>query len=261
MVKRSYDDKQDASPLEEIRNTYVKMLLSSEQLPLYTAYDLEQQSLQCVKDGDVEGARQLFKEEFFRGVDNSGTYSPDALKNMEYKCIVCITLTARAAIESGLTVQGAYAIRNSLFQRAAAAGTVKEYCELCYESFIAFTSLIHHASETASDDPRINQVKEYVRNNIAEKLTVESLANQFCISKEHLSRKFKQSEGTTLKEYINATRIEIAKSFLCYTNCTLPQVADSVGFSSQSHFGKVFKDHTGLTPAEYRLRYKKIYDP
>lgn len=247
--------------LDEVRNTYVKMLLEKENASVISVYNVVQLAVECVKRGDVDGAKKLFDEEFWRGICDSGLYAQDKLKSMEYKCIICISVLAKAAVDSGLSVQGAYAIRNSLIQRAACASTVSDYSALCYESFIAFTSLIHHASETASDDPRINQVKEYVRNNIAEKLTVESLANQFCISKEHLSRKFKQSEGTTLKEYINATRIEIAKSFLCYTSCTLPQVADSVGFSSQSHFGKVFKEHTGLTPAEYRLRYKKIYEP
>lgn len=244
---------------EEFRSTYVKMLLDTDQLSFFDVYNLEQQGVQCIKNGDVDAAKELFRREFVNGLSSAGTYARQHLKNLEYKCVTCIVINARVAIESGLSIQGAYAIRNSLLQRTAEASTFQEYFDLCYESFMSFTYLIKYSKSVTSEDGRINQIREYIHNNIAAPLSNSELAEMFQMTSDHLGRLFRKSEGMTLQEYVLLTRVNIAKAMLRYSECTLSQIADAVGFSSQSHFGSVFRKRVGQTPAEYRKKNKKIY--
>lgn len=248
-----------ADSVELMRSTYVEMLLNTEQLSFFDVYNLEERSIQCIKDGDTDMAKSLFHSEFVRGVAASGIYAEGELKNLEYKCVTCIVINAHAAIESGLSVQGAYAIRNSLLQRAAKAAKAQEYFDLCYEAFMSFTYMVKYAKSTLSADDRVNQVREYIRNNISSALTNAELAAVVQMSQDHLARIFKKSEGMTLREYVTETRVLIAQSMLRFSDCTLPEIASATGFSSQSHFGAVFRGRTGLTPAEYRKQNKKIY--
>ena len=58
-----------------------------------------------------------------------------------------------------------------------------------------------------------------------------------------------------MKEYLNQVRTERAKNLLKYSNSSLVEISDYVGFSSQSYFGSVFKRIAGMTPQQYRNRY------
>ena len=96
------------------------------------------------------------------------------------------------------------------------------------------------------------QVTNYVQHNLSKPIDVETLAKSMFISRTHLATKFKQETGMTLTDFILGEKIEEAKRLLRYSDKPLSLIADYLGFSSQSHFTKAFKKHTGTTPREYR---------
>ncbi|RHS82212.1 AraC family transcriptional regulator [Firmicutes bacterium AM43-11BH] len=81
------------------------------------------------------------------------------------------------------------------------------------------------------------------------------MAKELYISRPYLSAKFKKDTGTTLTDFILHEKTEEAKRLLRYTDKTATMIGAYLGFSSQSHFSRVFKKHIGLTPAEYRKKY------
>lgn len=99
---------------------------------------------------------------------------------------------------------------------------------------------------------RLAKVKEYVEEHLNEDLTLSELAGIAGMSKYYFSRLFKQSEGIPPYEYVLERRVEVGKELLRDTDLSLVQIALKTGFSSQSHFGKIFRRQVGVTPAAYR---------
>ena len=86
------------------------------------------------------------------------------------------------------------------------------------------------------------------RNN----LKVQDIANEVGVHPFHLSRVFRTVHRQTIGEYVHKLRVAYACKLLEQPECDLANVALSAGFADQSHFTKVFKNVTGLTPGVFR---------
>jgi AraC family transcriptional regulator len=92
----------------------------------------------------------------------------------------------------------------------------------------------------------------YINENLAENLSLKNVARVAKISSYYFARLFKISTGMTLNQYVTNRRIEKAKQILSHQNLSVVEVAKLVGIESQSHFNRVFLQHTGSTPKAYR---------
>ena len=96
------------------------------------------------------------------------------------------------------------------------------------------------------------QVFEYIEDNLDYKLTTGEMARIAGLSKYHLGKAFSTSTGMTLHSFVLARRIRKGRELLVNSDLPLAQIANAVGFSSQSHFTTVFLERTGLTPGSFR---------
>jgi AraC family transcriptional regulator len=83
-------------------------------------------------------------------------------------------------------------------------------------------------------------------------LKVQDIAKEIQIHPFHLSRVFRSVQGQTIGEYVQRLRVTFACEQLRNTGIDLASIALSAGFSDQSHFTRVFKNITGLTPGTFR---------
>lgn len=58
--------------------------------------------------------------------------------------------------------------------------------------------------------------------------------------------------GLTFTEYLNYIRVKEAKELLCKSAESITQISEKVGYESITHFGRVFKKLTGVSPLKYR---------
>ena len=72
------------------------------------------------------------------------------------------------------------------------------------------------------------------------------------LSTAHLGVLFKQETGTTIKQYVNDYRLELAKRLVAGEHFKMADISKMCGYASPGYFAKVFKSSTGLTPVEYR---------
>ena len=79
------------------------------------------------------------------------------------------------------------------------------------------------------------------------------LAKSFHISDDHFRRLFKRYTGIAPYDYYLELKMRRARHLLHATNLTLKHVARSLGFESEFHFSKVFKQRTGMTPSQWRV--------
>ena len=110
-----------------------------------------------------------------------------------------------------------------------------------------------HVSDAGSTTPEtIAKLVKYIESNFAAKLTLDTLAEQASLSKDHLSREFQRYTGMSPVNYVIFTRIENAKIMLAHTNLPIRVVAAEVGFSDLNNFTNQFRKLTGMTPREFR---------
>lgn len=100
----------------------------------------------------------------------------------------------------------------------------------------------------------ITEVIDYITTHFQEELNLDDIAERFFISPCYLSRTFKKYTDFTFSEYLNYIRIKEAKRLLEETDMNITEVGEASGFNSGTHFGRVFKAQTGMSP----MAYKKI---
>ncbi|SFL07876.1 AraC family transcriptional regulator [Halanaerobium salsuginis] len=98
----------------------------------------------------------------------------------------------------------------------------------------------------------ISQIATYISQNFTEKLSLTRLAKQFNYSPAYLSRAFKEVTGFNFVEYKNNVRIKEAGKLLQQTQLSITEIASQVGYNNITHFGRIFKSYTKLSPLEYR---------
>lgn len=94
----------------------------------------------------------------------------------------------------------------------------------------------------------LRQVCDYVRDHLSEEITLEALAAQVHLSPYHFARKFKEAIGLPPYQYVLHCRVEQAKMLLTAGKHSISEVAQEVGFTSQSHLTRHIKNAYGVTP-------------
>jgi AraC-like DNA-binding protein len=130
--------------------------------------------------------------------------------------------------------------------------------------FYAFTGQKHAESipDSASHkherkDEIFEEFLELLRQNYKAERELTFYAEKMYLSPKYLSRAVKDASGKSASEWIDEYVVTESKALLYSTNQTIQQIADSLGFESQSLFGKYFKRVTGISPRSYR---KQILD-
>lgn len=133
-----------------------------------------------------------------------------------------------------------------------------------------FFDILHHiltiAKGIENTHPR-NDIKkvaldayEYINENLSSDCSLNAVAQAVNISPSYLQVIFTKSFGISPYKYAVIKRIEKAKKMITVGDKTMLQISLELGFCSQSHFNRIFKAQTGITPAEYRSE-RLLHDP
>ena len=99
----------------------------------------------------------------------------------------------------------------------------------------------------------VSRVSAAISSRFQERLSLSSLAKEFFVSESYLSRSFSRTTGIPLVEYVNAVRVKEAQRLLLSTARSVADIAEAVGYSSTTHFDRVFRRYTRRRPLEFRL--------
>jgi AraC family transcriptional regulator len=99
---------------------------------------------------------------------------------------------------------------------------------------------------------KLNQVTEFIQDNIERDLGLTEIAEAVDLSPFHFARSFKQATGVSPHQYLIKSRIERAKALLADSELPIVEVGFRAGFKNQSHFTTLFRKLTSLTPKAYR---------
>lgn len=108
-----------------------------------------------------------------------------------------------------------------------------------------------------SSDTLIQSVTDYISDNLSDDISSDKICELFHISRSTLYRKFSESRGCSLNEFIINQRMSRAASLLRTTQLSVQDISESVGIKNYYYFFKLFKKTTGETPLAYRKSYGK----
>ena len=176
-----------------------------------------------------------------------------------------VTLTADKIItdEQGLySSGGAYSFLNLLlyivekYIGREAAIYLSKLLEVEIERDSQSPFNIFQGQKEHEDEP-IKKAQSYIETNYGEKLSVNTLAGLFAISKRNFERRFKKATSNTPVEYLQRVKIEAAKKSLESGRENVNEVMYSVGYTDSKAFRTTFKKITGLSPIDYRKKYNR----
>ena len=231
-------------------------LAQSENNRNHNAVLLERQMIDRVKSGDMDSLKNMYSNaEMNVDFSTIGYVSKDVLKRHEYYSLTSIILNSRAAKEAGVPVETAYGLSDVFMQQISEATTIEEYDKISLLAMVTFTKLVSDIKKNKKY-PYIDACKDYIARNLRKPFKISDIGPQIGINNSYLSKKFSETEGMTISQYVTRKRCSHAANLLKYSDYELSDIAEYFCFSSHSHFGAQFKKVYGMTPSEYRQRYK-----
>jgi AraC-like DNA-binding protein len=104
----------------------------------------------------------------------------------------------------------------------------------------------------------VKELKQIIQDQIDSNLTLTEISRSLDINPSYLSREFsKHFNNLSFGEYIRKLRIEKAFELMKEDKYSLTDIAYLTGFSDQSHFTRIFKQHTGKSPSGYKKELAK----
>lgn len=122
------------------------------------------------------------------------------------------------------------------------------------EDDVKFSSEI---GQTPGNSKLVARMEEYMRNHLADHITVQDLQKNFGYSHRHLSRLFKEHTGSSIQQYLITKRIRSACDLLINSDLRTKEAAHAVGFTDSSYFCRIFREQTKFTPGQYQEYHRK----
>ena len=96
------------------------------------------------------------------------------------------------------------------------------------------------------------RTKSYCLSHLSEDLSLTVIGQAIGFNPVYLSRIFKQFEGTSIREYIENCRMDMAMRLIQNSRMKIYEVSEKCGYQNTAYFIKIFKVHFGMTPQECR---------
>ena len=117
------------------------------------------------------------------------------------------------------------------------------------------------ARPSQHDDAVIADCQVWIADHYAAPNPVTRMVERSGLAERTFKRRFRAATGYTPVEYVQTLRVEEAKQQFETTALPTDEVGASVGYEDPAFFRRLFKRHTGVTPARYRQRFRAVGDP
>lgn len=215
----------------------------------HNTFKIEQQLVDMVRRGDTVRLREWIAN---APAVRPGKIASDMLRQMKNTFIVTTTLVSRAAIRGGMDLDDALRLSDSYIQKCEHLNTFEQITNLQYHMVMQYTKAVEELRYNRNQSELTQNVVSYIRHHLSDAIKTEDIAASLFMSRSHLSTRFKAETGMNLNEYIHYIKISEAKHLLAHTDKNLSLISNYLGYSSQSHFTRMFKRLVGISPMEYR---------
>ena len=219
-------------------------------------YRLSKQEMECLSDQSLLEMRFALMEQLCAGKQEKFPAIMQTVEDYFNACHLSTTCyrrflteliyTAIHRLEYTAEVPSALATETPSTHSELTKLCLQDLCKLCQVHFHQFghnTNPLIHAA--------LQAIEEHYCNSDFNLLALSEILN---VSPNHLSAKFKQETGSAFTNYLQEKRLEHVKMLLRNPHLRIYEVAEQSGFRDVRYLIKVFRDATGLTPADYRQK-------
>ncbi len=193
-----------------------------------------------------------------------GQYSPkmqnpvrntQPLRNAQNYCIVLNTQLRYALEKSGINP---YRLDRLSHEIGLEIENIKNMEQLPYffDQIIRRYCMLVQENDYPHLKPLVNLTVAYIKEHLADNLTVKDTAAALTVNANYLSTLFKQQMGMPFIDFVNRERAKQAAALLKHTNLQIQQIASTVGYNNTSYFAKQFLRFYGMSPSHYRREGK-----
>lgn len=223
---------------------------------IHAPYESELRFYNCVRLGDLKQVRAIQSEApLCDRLDEIGVLSMNPVRNMRYHIIISIATITRYCIDGGMPPESAYHLSDVYIRQVDLLNDLNELQKLNDKMALDFTRCMMKLHKERVYSKNIVKCIDYIYMHIRDRVTARELALYCGLHPSYLSRLFREEVGIGINEYIRQAKVENAKNMLRYSEDSYLTISNNLAFSSQSHFVKVFREQTGMTPKEYRDKY------
>jgi len=219
----------------------------------HRSYQKEVSFYKMVQAGDIES---LDKFRITPRKEGLGKLSDDPIDNLKYHSIILAAILARYCIEGGMNVETSYTLSDLYIQTMSALNDEDKLCALHREMVYNYANRMRELRRNMAYPEHVLLCMDHISNNLTSPISVDDLSTRLHLNKSYLCTLFKKTTGTTIGQYIESQRIQLAKHYIKFTGMSFSEISALLCFSSSSHFSRTFKKNTGYTPGEYKNKKK-----
>ncbi|MGN1022186.1 MAG: AraC family transcriptional regulator [Lachnospiraceae bacterium] len=219
----------------------------------YQSMEIENALLSGIRRGDVDAISRLTSDTI-RPLALSQMPDPDLYEAYETGAIA---LASRAAIEGGVDYAQVVEYRARFTRQLASARDDTDAGALFIRAFLTFARLVQRVRQAPGSGALSRKVVRYVQARLYEKTPVSRIAEDLHVNVSYLCTQFRRETGRTISTYVQEAKTEEAKFLLEDTALRTLEISELLCFSSVNYFTRVFREHTGMTPARYRQNVRE----
>lgn len=218
-----------------------------------TRYDYELEVMKAVSTGDLAWVEDLNRRWPKLSAHWNFAYRnpSDPLRVEKNNMVIYNTVLRIAAREGGVPPLYIHIISEKYALQIEKAGSMEELGPDLHAAMTTeYADTVHRLSVNGHSKKMV-AILEYISANIRCELSRSSIADAFHISSSHLSQIFKEEMGTSIVQYIQQQRIDLAIYYFELGETNISEVANMVGYGDSSYFTRVFRKVKGVSPSAY----------
>jgi len=216
-------------------------------LPVNYSIKKESELLAAISAGDTNEAGAILND-----ILGDILFSPGlSIEVLRLRVFELTVLLSRAALKGGADIDAIFGLNYSYLNEIDALKSAEGAVQWLHNVTRRFAQHVFDYSDSKHIDT-LNKAISFIKSNYSLKITLQDVADSAFLNVTYFSKVFKDETGQTPGNFITATRIDAGKKLLLDTSINIVDIADNIGFESQSYFTRVFKKNEGCTPAQYR---------
>lgn len=229
----------------------LKPIQENELIKLFNRYELEYGTKNQLKQNEMAILEQY---EFFimnaletgdkQGIQNIGHWYHD-LKDY---------INIRSFIEITIRIINSYLMKHNIISSGFKLIINESNITNVIQELQAYCLFQVNEVKSNSKNELIIRVKEWTKKNIQKNPSLTDAAEYIYLSPTYFSEYFKRHTGETYNQFVIRCKVKHAKNLLKDNSLRIYEIAEKVGYIDHRYFSKVFLDHTGMTPTEYRKK-------
>ncbi|GKX27945.1 hypothetical protein SH1V18_04250 [Vallitalea longa] len=220
-------------------------------------YELEKKLYQAILTGNLVDIEKVGNE--YSTYPRSVLCQNNSIRSLKNNLICSCALITRMAIETGLEENYAYFLSDLYINKIESLNEEELLVNLNAIMILDFMTQIKNSLTTNKNNYSdiTKKVIKYIDDNLCSNLTLTDVAKHINTNSSYLSRLFKKEVGVSFTKYIHINRIKKAQHLLLFTNLSLVEISTLLGYTTQSHFCKIFKQISGITPNNFKQNHVK----